>query len=156
MEKSKTFGLEEAFAAAEKADREAKKGAAKSTRPVQDLELAFTVLMVDMAACDQNFTQEEYGIIAAGLKRIFGTSKDKVQGLVNQANTIIASLRGTSRYAALLRDNLDNSEKKAVMETLDELVMSDGEEDGFEKYLRTKLSDLLDIPADLSTEALDE
>ena len=155
MEKSKTLGLAEAFAAAEKADKEAKKGG-KGNRPVQDLEVAFTVLMVDMAACDQNFTQEEYGIIAAGLKRIFGTSKDKVQGLVNQANTIIATLRGTSRYAAILRDNLTNAEKKAVMETLDELVMSDGEEDGFEKYLRTKLSDLLDIPADLSTEALDE
>jgi len=121
---------------------------------VADLELAFTVLLVDIASCDQNFEPNEYLIIGAGLRRLFGTSKDKVQSLVNQANTIMKNLRGTSRYAAFLRDNLDIQEKKAVMEVVDELIMSDGAEEGFERYLRTKLADLLGVNNELTTDAI--
>lgn len=136
--------------------KDSEKGNNKNTKrkvPVQDLELAFTVLLVDMASSDQNFEQSEYIMIGSGLRRLFGTSKDRVRGLVNQANTIISNLRGTSRYAALLRDNLNDDEKKAVMETVDELIFSDGSEDGFERYLRTKLADLLGVSSDLPLDA---
>lgn len=122
--------------------------------PTADLELAFAVLLVDMASCDQNFEQKEYIMIGSALKRLFGTPKDRVQTLVNQANTIMNNLRGTSRYAALLRDNLDLDEKKVLMETVDELIFSDGEEGGFERYLRTKLADLLGVSADLPSDAV--
>jgi uncharacterized tellurite resistance protein B-like protein len=112
---------------------------------VQELELALTVLLVDLASCDQNFDQDEYQIISQGLMRVFGTSKEGISKLVNQANLVIANLRGTTKFAELLRDNLDNEKKASVMEIIDEIIAADGVEDGFETYLRSKLSGILGI-----------
>ncbi len=132
-----------------KTEKSASKQKKKRNVPTADLELAFTVLLVDMASCDQNFAPDEYLIIGGGLRRLFGTPKERVKALVNQANMVLANLRGTSRFAQLLRDNLDQEEKQAILETLDELIGSDGLEDGFEVYLRTKFADLLGMPTEL-------
>ncbi len=112
---------------------------------VQELELALTVLLVDLASCDQNFDQDEYQIISQGLMRVFGTSKEGISKLVNQANLVIANLRGTTKFAELLRDNLDSEKKSVVMEVIDEIIAADGVEDGFETYLRSKLCGILGI-----------
>ena len=144
--KLKSTSISEAFAAADRAE------AAKKRRrnvPLMELEVAFAVLLVDLASCDQQFAPREYLAISSGLRRLFGTPKERVKALVNQANIILANLRGTSRYAALLKNNLDMEEKTAVMETIDELISVDGIEDGFEVYLRTKVADLLGMPTEL-------
>ena len=113
--------------------------------PKQQLELALTVLLVDLAACDDKFQPEEYHLIANGLRRLFGTTRHQVQALVNQATQVLRNLRGTSNFAALLKENLSDEERLAIMEIIDELIHSDGVVDGFEVYLRHKLTDLLGI-----------
>jgi len=112
----------------------------------RELELAVTVLLVDLASCDQNFDPQEYHVIINGLMRIFGTSKDEVSKLINQANLALANLRGVGRFAKLLKDNLDIDTKNTIMEVIEDIIMADGEEDGFETYLRHKFADLLGIP----------
>ena len=144
--------ISDAFAAADKAA--AQKGAVKRKVPVAELELAFAVVLVDLASCDQKFAPREYQVIAGGLRRLFSTPKERVKSLVNQANVVLANLRGTSRFAMMLRDNLDGDEKRAVMETIDDLIGSDGVEDGFETYLRTKFADLLGMPTELPAGAV--
>lgn len=111
----------------------------------RELEVALTVLLVDLASCDQNFDPEEYTMIQQGLTRIFGTSKDQVSALVNQANTALSNLRGSSSYLKLLNENLSSDEKKAVLCIIDQVIGADGVEDGFEVYLRTKFKDMLGI-----------
>ena len=111
----------------------------------RELELALAVLLVDLASVDQNFDMREYNTIAAGLARIFGTNLHEVQSLVNQANLVLKNLRGTSRFAELLRDNLSVEERQDVMKIIDEVISADGIEDGFETYLRHKFSDLLQV-----------
>ncbi len=109
----------------------------------KDLELALTVLLVDLACCDQNFDQQEYQIIISGLQRIFGTGKHEIQALVNQANIALANLRGVGRFAGLLNESLSDEQKQQVMDIIDEIIHIDGEVDGFEVYLHHKLATML-------------
>lgn len=125
----------------------------KSKLKKQDLELALAVLLVDLASCDQNFEMREYNIIQNGLKRIFGTTKDEVSKLINQANNTLKNLRGTSRFATELKDNLDPQARQAIFQVIEEVIAADGVEDGFETYMRHKFADLLsvEIPATKSS-----
>lgn len=116
--------------------------------PKKDLELALAILLVDLASCDQNFDQQEYLLISRGLRRIFGTSKLQVTGLVNQAQGVLKNLRGTSRFAETLKKQLTLEERIVILDVIDEVIEADGVEDGFETYLRHKFRDLLGIPED--------
>ena len=125
-----------------------KRGSAKAR---SELELALTVLLVELASADQSFEQSEYQLIANGLKSLFGTPKSEIQALVNQANNILANLRGTSRFAELLRDNLTEVQRQAVVDIINEMIAADGREDGFEVYLRNKIATILGFPPPLPT-----
>lgn len=111
----------------------------------RDLELALAVLLVELASCDQSFDPHEYQIISNGLMRVFGTTKSEVKALVNQANLVLSNLRGTSKFGTLLKDNLGDAERQAIMEVINEVIVADGIEDGFETYLKHKFSDLLGV-----------
>ena len=121
----------------------------------KDLELALTVLLVELASCDEKFQPEEYHLIATGLKRIFGTTKEQVQALVNQATQTLRNLRGTSQFGSLLKENLDEETKTAIMEIIDEVIHADGVVEGFELYFRHKIAGFLGIklPANPHAEA---
>lgn len=118
----------------------------KSKLQKRELEFALTVLLVDLASCDQNFEMREYTIIQNGLKRVFGTSKDEVSALINQANNTLKNLRGSSRFAIQLKEQLTLDQRLAIMDVVNDVISADGVEDGFETYLKHKFSDLLDIP----------
>ena len=125
-----------------------RQGGARKTRssiPKTDLELALTVLLVDLAGCDQNFDAQEYNIIQNGLRRVFGTTKSEVTALINQANLTLKNLRGTGRFAGLLKDSLDQNHREVIMEVIEDVISADGVEDGFETYLRHKFADLLGV-----------
>lgn len=115
--------------------------------PTKELELALTVLLVELASCDQNFEPQEYNILQTGLRRLFGTSKDKVQALVNQATIVLRNLRGTSRFASQLKEHLDVKQREAIMDIVNDIIGVDGLEDGFEIYTRNKIAAILDVPA---------
>lgn len=109
----------------------------------QELELALTVILVDLASCDQNFDRSEYHFIGKVLREIFGTTPDEVKPLVNQAITILSNLRGTNSYADLLAENLPDEKKHLVLEAIDTMIDIDGVEDGFETYHRARLERML-------------
>ena len=111
----------------------------------RDLEVAAAVLLVDLASCDKGFDQREYHMISIALKTVFGTPKDHIQGLVNQANVVLKNLRGTGYYSKLLKDNLESEAKRAFMECIEEIIGADGTQDGFEIYLRQRIADSLGV-----------
>ena len=111
----------------------------------KELELALTVILVDLASSDENFEQREYQAISIGLRRLFGDSKD-LKMLVNRAQLALSNLRGTQSFADLLRENLSEDDRKIVAEIIEDVIRADGVEDGFEQYLRLKYAKLLDIP----------
>ncbi|MCB0332893.1 MAG: TerB family tellurite resistance protein [Bdellovibrionales bacterium] len=130
---------------ADNLSRKRHKGSQKANMK-RELELAVTVLLVDLASSDQNFDQVEYHVIAAGLKRLFGTGTTEMSGLVNQAQTILKNLRGVGKYAEVLKTNLSLDQRKVVLEVIDDVIHADGVVDGFETYLRHKFADLIGVP----------
>ncbi len=137
--------LEDLFAKNQKTNHTERAKAKLPQSNKRELELALAVLLVDLASSDQNFDMSEYNTIATGLQRIFGTKPSEIQALINQANLVIKNLRGTSKFAQLLRDSLDQEERDHVMSVIDEVISADGIEDGFETYLRHKFADLLGV-----------
>lgn len=119
----------------------------KGKRPAstRDLELALAVLLVELASCDQNFDQNEYELIAAGLKSVLGTDRTDVSALINQANLALADLRGTSSYGELLKEHLKESDRLAILEIVDGIINSDGKVDGYELYVRGKIARTLGV-----------
>lgn len=116
-------------------------------RPIEkyELELALTVILVDVASCDGNFEQSEYQIICSSLRTILGTSRTEMSKLINQAQLALGNLRGISRYAKLICDHLELRERQFIIEAVEKVIMADGREDGFETYMRHKLTELLAI-----------
>ena len=137
--------LEQIMAQNERVLAESKALKAKRNIPGQDLEIALTVLLVDLATCDENFDQNEYQVISKGLSQMFGTSKKEVQALVNQAKLTISNLRGVNHFASLLKESLSEEDKKIVLSLIDEMIDADHQEDGFETYLRAKFVDLIGL-----------
>lgn len=112
---------------------------AKSAKILEnESKLALTVILVELAGSDQNFDLQEYDAICMGLKRVFNIDRQEVQNLVNQANTVLAGLRGTTGFAEKLAKNLDADQKKVIIEVIDDLINTDGKVDGFEIYLKQK------------------
>lgn len=120
------------------------KGKKRATK--QQLELALTILLVELASADQNFDTDEYNRIVSGLKRIFGTDRTTVSSLISQANQALANLRGSSQYGELLKENLSLEQRQAVLEVVEEVIYADGHVDGFELYVRNKIAGLLGLP----------
>jgi uncharacterized tellurite resistance protein B-like protein len=139
--------LDKIFANTQQPDQRKQLGGRKNQKiNTRELELALTVLLVDLAACDENFQPEEYQVIANGLRRLFGTTKEQVQALVNQATQVLRNLRGTSHFGTLLKDNLSEEQRYAIMETVEDIINADGVVEGFEIYLKHKITDLLGLP----------
>ena len=111
----------------------------------REVELAAVVLLVDVASADQNFDSKEYQTISAGMRRTFGTTKEQVAALVQEAKNALANLRGSTKFADLLRENLEPPERQAVFELIEEVIAADGQVAGFEEYLRQKFAKLLGI-----------
>lgn len=112
------------------------------------LELAFTVLLVELASSDEGFAQKEYQVIVLALHRVFGVTRDRAQRLVNEAVTILKDLRGTAEFALLLREHLSAEELSLVARCIDDVIEADGVHDGFELYHRRRFRELLGLPAD--------
>lgn len=119
---------------------------ANSTVKARDIELATAVLLVELASCDENFEQREFQTIVSGIQRIFGTKADEIKKLIHEAKLAISNMRGTDKFAELIRDNLQAEQKKLILDVIDEVIRSDGVEDDYEIFLRNKFTQLIEGP----------
>lgn len=129
-------------------NKSAGNAAFKSKNSVErhQLEVALTVILVDLASADQSFESREYFIIENGLRRLFGTPKLEVSKLVAEAQSALANLRGTGKFTTELKDTLTLEQKKVAMEVIDDVISADGVLDGFEIYLRNRFAASLGLP----------
>ncbi len=109
----------------------------------RDIELAVSVLLVELGSCDQSFEQREYSTIVAGMQRIFGTKIEDIKKLVHEAKLAIANMRGTDKFVELLRDNLQPEQRKLILDLIDEVIRADGVEDDYEIFLRARFTRML-------------
>ena len=115
--------------------------------PVQELEFALTVLLVELASSDENFDQEEYHTITMSLQRVFDTDRAKAKEYINRASVSLSQVRGTTSYARLLSENLSLDERTMITDIIDELISADGQQDPFEIYHKNRIRHIL-LPED--------
>ena len=116
---------------------------ANSGVKARDIELAVTVLLVELASCDENFDAREFNTIVSGIQRIFGTKAEDIRKLIHEAKLAIQNMRGTDKFAELIRDNLQPEQKKLILDVIDEVVHSDGVQDDYEVFLKGKFLRLI-------------
>ncbi len=58
---------------------------------------------------------------------------------------MLSSLRGPNKFVELLAKNLSAAQKSQIMEVIDECIMADEVEDGYETYLRHRFAEMLGI-----------
>ena len=109
-------------------------------------ELAIAILLVDIAMIDQEFDSREYSFIVNKFQSIFEISQEDVKKLITQAKNYLGQMRGLSGVTEQLKESLTEEELAKLGQTISGLIKADDNEDGFEIYLKNKLSKTLDIP----------
>lgn len=111
-----------------------------------ELEFALTLMLVDIASCDDpGMSRQEYQVILDAVRNVFKLGVADVQQLVTRAQTFLARNNGIESYVKLLRDNLPEDARRAIQREIEEIVRADGVEDGFERYFALKYEKLLGL-----------
>jgi uncharacterized tellurite resistance protein B-like protein len=119
--------------------------ASKTPRHI-DVQLATAMILVEVASSDHMIDRFEKSVIHTGLKSIFRISDENAAGLLAKARSALSSMRSSSVEASMLKDYLDLSTKRAIANTIDTLIRSNGVVDTMEVYLRQRFRALLGLP----------
>ena len=86
------------------------------------IELAFTVLLVDLAMIDQNFEAREYGYIFSTLGTAFNLSDAEIKNLIKNAKNSLGSFRGPRSFATRLAKTLSEDQRQDLGRALEVIV----------------------------------
>ena len=114
-------------------------------RSKDEIALAAAVVLIEIASSDHVVDKFERIVIINGLKSLFRVSDESANGLMSRAKAQLASMRGSSSAAEILRDSLDMASKRSVAQVIDNLIRCNGVVDGIEVYLRKRFRDILGI-----------
>ncbi|HMO19069.1 MAG TPA: TerB family tellurite resistance protein [Oligoflexia bacterium] len=109
------------------------------------LPKAYAMLLVDVALIDNKFDKKEYDYIFNYFRTKFHMEEHEIRELISMCNALISNMRSTEAFAEFLSKELDLEERRRLLNTLTGLIKSDGIEDGFELYLKSRFSKLLDL-----------
>lgn len=116
-----------------------KGGKSQKSPQLSELPLAATTVLIEIGkGGGQNLPAEKYNEIVLGVQRVFGSKRENISALVNQANLALARFQSTSRYLELLRDNMEPQDKDALLQVIEELVKNPSSEDSLGVYLAQK------------------
>ncbi|MCB0358018.1 MAG: TerB family tellurite resistance protein [Bdellovibrionales bacterium] len=108
-------------------------------------ERAIAALFCELALIDQQFHQKEYEFIFSFFRSRFGLEEREIRELVQQATAAIKNLQSSESFAVQLRETLPESERREVLAAIDDLIAVDGDEDGYELYVRGRFEQLLGL-----------
>jgi len=103
--------------------------------------LAVASLLIHSAKIDQNFTNEEKKIIQKTLIKL-GADNEKVNKIMEEAENIEKNSNQILDFTKKIK-NIEEDEKKKIIEALWSIIYSDGNADMYESSLMRRLSGLL-------------
>jgi uncharacterized tellurite resistance protein B-like protein len=118
-----------------------------------DMTLAYALMLVDLAAVDSNFADEEYAVISGLLKRNFEVTPEEAERLIIEARAMLHPFRGALGFAEQLTESLAIEERRKLMRMLDEVISADNSTHDLETYLRNRFSQLLGLEMKLVAES---
>ncbi len=109
------------------------------------LEVATCVILLEAATADSNFSPQEQEKIIQILKSRFQMNDGEVKELIDKSTVEKENSTDLWYFTNLVNENLDNEEKYKLMESVWEVIYSDGTLDKFENYIAHKLLNMLNL-----------
>lgn len=109
------------------------------------LKVATSVILLEAATADSNFSAEEQEKIVEILKSRFQMNDESVKELIDESENERKNSTGLWYFTNIINENLNNEEKYNLMELVWEVIYSDGTLDKFENYIAHKLLKMLNI-----------
>ncbi len=111
----------------------------------QQLQLAFAVLLVDVARADWEHAPQERETITAALATQFALDREHAQNLVREAENTLDVETSLYGFLELLNRECSIAEKRELMNRLWEVAFADGELSKYEEHTIRRLADLLHV-----------
>ena len=110
-----------------------------------DIQIATGVLLMKIAASDQEIAQEEIVSMTASLQRQFDIPEDQLQGLVEISDTLNWQSEKVDEFVALINSKFDEQQRRLIFAMIWTVVLADGKVDAFEKHAADELAGLLEL-----------
>ncbi|MHB1312284.1 MAG: tellurite resistance TerB family protein [Gemmatimonadaceae bacterium] len=121
--------------------------------PHDEIQLAASALLLELAYADGEFTPPERGHIESALSRHFNLGAESVQGLLALADKQRRAAIDHFQFTQLMRDHLDVGQRVVLAEVMWGVILADGRQDASETALLRKIANLLDVEPGYLTEA---
>jgi len=109
------------------------------------IELAYAVLMIDLALVDNDFNKKEHAFVKTTLCELFELSLDQVYELMDEAQQIVTVNHDADDFAYHLKNTLHAETREELVAILDNLLSLDDRQDSFELDLRNRYQMLLGV-----------
>lgn len=109
------------------------------------IDLAWAVLLVDMASIDNDFSPRESYFIKQKMTDHLGVTYEQAVELVNEAEKLVQRSESVREFGDYLRAHLSQSKRKELLSVLDELISEDKVKHPFERDLRKRMAKRLGI-----------
>jgi uncharacterized tellurite resistance protein B-like protein len=122
------------------------------TSSADPLQLALAALFVEAARADEQFDDDERALISKALQDRFAISEADATSLCREAETAQENATDIQRFTRIAKE-MPHDEKLSFIETLWEIVLSDGLRDPFEDTLIRRVCGLIYVDDRASGEA---
>lgn len=133
--------------------RSVEPSAAPSESPHDEIQLAASALLLELAYADGDFSAPERTHIESALGRHFNLDASGVQGLLLLADEERRRAIDQFQFTRLIKEHLDTGQRVVLAEVMWGVILADGRLEDREGVLLRKLANLLDVEPGYLTEA---
>ena len=109
----------------------------------EQLQLASTILLLEVARTDHEIEEVEVERIKMLVKDKFNLSSDATQVLMDEADDTIHALTDFHQFTSLLNQHFDLDQKCRLVQYMWEIALADGNLDAYEDQFIRKVADLM-------------
>ena len=110
------------------------------------LARAAAVVLLEVAAVDDNMSSAELDVVHQAVHRAFDLSPNEVEELLEEAHALREDSVSLHDFTRSLRTGLGREQRDALIGWLWKVALADGRLDRFQEQLMRRLADLLGVP----------
>jgi len=113
--------------------------------PAERVRLATCVVLLEVAAIDQEFSDEERSRIVAALRKRYGLSTEEASALMENSTESRAASSDLWKFTNQINEHCSHPEKIEIVEEAWRVVVADGGIHGHESHFMRTLQKLLNL-----------
>lgn len=107
------------------------------------IQIATCALFLEIAHSDDNFSDDEKGLIVSLLKNEYDLSEEEVDSLIETTRQTLDDSIDLWQFTNLINQNFSDEEKIKILENIWKIIYADEILDTYEDYLAHKIANLL-------------